>query len=211
MPAKPKSKKGGGYNTGDNPPVAPAAVPEPQKKLPDPKKDESGSEPEDGSESESGSDEAPPQAPSEPKFKTLAEKKEYEEALKKAALEDEATIKRLEEVRLRRERARLEREAAANAQAEEAALKKAEVEAAEAARQKALTERPELEMPGPKEVKDACVRLQQCASDDFLQKHGLKGAGGNKLAKIKMADFKKIFDDFQNNAPLADLHKYKGT
>merc|ERR1719436_640387 len=119
-------------------------------------------------------------------------------------------MKRLAEVKARREKARLEREAGDKAAAEAEAKKKAEAEAAEKARQKALSERPKLEVPGPKDVKDALSRLQECASEAFQQKHGFKGAGGNKLAKTKYGDFKKIFDDFQDNAPLEELHAYKG-
>mmetsp|Transcript_37474 Transcript_37474/g.98842 ORF Transcript_37474/g.98842 Transcript_37474/m.98842 type:complete len:209 (+) Transcript_37474:107-733(+) len=208
MPAK--SKKTGGYSKGDALPVAA----EPEKKLPEPKKNDSDSEDESdsGSGSEDGSDVAPPQTENkEPRFKSAAEQEAHEAELKKAALEDEATIKRLQEIRLRREKAKLEREEAEKAQAEEETRKKNEAQAAEEARQKALSERPKLQVPGPKEVKDSLMRLQQCASDEFQQKHGFKGAGGNKLTKMKYGDFKKIFDDFQENAPLEELHKYKGT
>jgi len=159
----------------------------------------------------SGEEDGQPKEKGEPRFKTLAEQKAHEQELRKEALEDQATIARLEEVRQRREKARLEREAAEKSAAEEEARKRAEAEAAEATRQKALSERPTLEVPGPKEVKEALTRLQQCAGDEFQKKHGLKGAGGNKLAKIKFADFKKIFDDFQENSPIEELHKYKGT
>eukprot|EP00931_Biecheleriopsis_adriatica_P094388 TRINITY_DN68041_c0_g1_i1.p1 TRINITY_DN68041_c0_g1~~TRINITY_DN68041_c0_g1_i1.p1 ORF type:complete len:202 (-),score=69.52 TRINITY_DN68041_c0_g1_i1:29-634(-) len=201
MPPKSKNTKGGGYGSAEAPPPAPAKP-----------EDDSESEDESSSEDGSGSDAGPPpEAKGPPRFKTLAEQRAHEEEVKKAALADEATIKRLEEVRLRREKARLEREAAEKTAAEEEARRKAEAEAAAAAREKALSERPTLEVPGPKDVKAALTRLQECASDDFLQKHGIKGATGNKLAKIKNADFQKIFKDFQDNAPVAELHKFKGT
>ena len=60
-------------------------------------------------------------------------------------------------MRKHREAARIEREAAEKAQAEAEASAKAEAEAKENARQKALSERPELEVPGPKELKDQTV------------------------------------------------------
>eukprot|EP00747_Dinoflagellata_sp_TGD_P168559 gnl/TRDRNA2_/TRDRNA2_195216_c0_seq1.p1 gnl/TRDRNA2_/TRDRNA2_195216_c0~~gnl/TRDRNA2_/TRDRNA2_195216_c0_seq1.p1 ORF type:complete len:204 (-),score=80.09 gnl/TRDRNA2_/TRDRNA2_195216_c0_seq1:30-641(-) len=203
MPKETKSKKAAGYSAEDAP-----RAPAPAKK-----KEESDSESDDGSGSGSGSDdgEAAPQEKQEPRFKNLAEQKAHEEELKKQALADEATIKRLEEIRIRREKQRLEREAAEKAAGEEEKQRKEAAEKAEQERQKALSERPKLDVPGPKEVKDSLTKLQGCASDAFLQKHGLKGATGNKLAKIKYGDFKKIFDDFQESAPLEELHKYKGT
>merc|ERR1719271_144183 len=205
-----KGKKSDGYSPDqaeDDPPVAKAS------KDDDSASDES-SNTESESENESEGDAAECAAPKkkeEPRFKSLAEQKAHEEELRKEALADQDTIGRLEEVRKRREAARIEREAAEKAQAEAEASAKAEAEAKENARQKALSERPELEVPGPKELKDALTKLQLCSNDDFQKKHGIKGAGGNKLAKIKYADFKKIFDDFQQNAPLEELHKYNGT
>mmetsp|Transcript_32394 Transcript_32394/g.75232 ORF Transcript_32394/g.75232 Transcript_32394/m.75232 type:complete len:168 (+) Transcript_32394:36-539(+) len=166
------------------------------------------------SDAESGSDGAeapPPQKTGAPRFKNDEELKAHEESLKKEALADESTIKRLEEVRQRREKARLERETAERAEAELAERHAAKAAEEEERRQKALTERPVLELPGPKDIKSALMKFQECASDDFQKKHGLKGAGGNKLSKIKAADFKKIFDDFQENATLEELHQYKGT
>jgi hypothetical protein len=65
------------------------------------------------------------------------------------------------------------------------------------------------DMPGPKEIKSTLLTLQNVASPAFLKKHGLQGAGGNKLAKIKGAAFKKIFEDFQQNAEVEELHKYQ--
>jgi len=50
--------------------------------------------------------------------------------------------------------------------------------------------------------------MQDCASDAFQKKHGIKGAGGNKLAKIKGAAFKKIFEDFQESAETSELLQY---
>eukprot|EP01052_Picozoa_sp_SAG31_P034249 SAG31_NODE_3975_length_3702_cov_42.904246_5_plen_92_part_00 len=41
-------------------------------------------------------------------------------------------------------------------------------------------------------MKSALVQLQGIASAEFLQKHGLKGASGNKLAKFKRADFEAV-------------------
>lgn len=198
MAPKSKNTKGGGYSSSEAP-QAPEA------------KNESASESESESDEDGSSDEGPPDKKGEPRFKTLEEQRAHEAALKEDALADTATIKRLEEVRRRREEVRIAREAQEKAEAEEAALKKAADEASAEARQKALSERPVLELPGPKDMKAALMRLQDCANDAFLQKHGLKGAGGNKLGKIKHGDFKKMFDDFQENAPMEDLHKFKGT
>eukprot|EP00930_Biecheleria_cincta_P054115 TRINITY_DN4002_c0_g1_i1.p1 TRINITY_DN4002_c0_g1~~TRINITY_DN4002_c0_g1_i1.p1 ORF type:complete len:206 (-),score=63.94 TRINITY_DN4002_c0_g1_i1:150-767(-) len=205
MAPKSKNTKGGGYTCSE----APRA---PASEKPEAKDEESASESESDSEGDGSSDEGPtPEKKGEPRFKTLEEQRAHEVALKEEALADTATIQRLEETRRRREAARIEREAAEKAEAEETARKKAEDEAAHEARQKALSERPILELPAPKDMKAALLRLQDCASDAFLQKHGLKGAGGNKLGKIKHGDFKKIFDDFQENAPMENLHKFKGT
>jgi hypothetical protein len=49
-----------------------------------------------------------------------------------------------------------------------------------------------LAVPAPKEMKSALIQLQECAAADFLQKHGLKGASGNKLAKIKRGQFEEV-------------------
>lgn len=205
-PAEPASGEAGA--SGAPPPETTKDPPEPDSKAGDPDA-ESGSESDSGSEQGDGA--APAQDDSMPKFKSRAELRAWEAELKEAALADAATIKRLEEVRARREKAKAEREMAEKAQAEEEARRKAEAEAAEEARQRALSQRPRLELPGPKDVKTALMKLQECASDDFLKKHGLKGAGGNKLAKIKNAEFQKIFDDFQENGDVAELHKYIGT
>lgn len=70
-------------------------------------------------------------------------------------------------------------------------------------------ERPTLDVPGQKAVKDALTRLQQCAGEEFQKRHGLKGATSKNLAKIKFADFQQIFADFQNNSPTEELLKYK--
>jgi len=72
-------------------------------------------------------------------------------------------------------------------------------------------ERPTLDVPGPKAVTEALTRLQQCAGDEFQKRHGLKGATSKKLAKIKFADFQKMFADFQDNSPTEELIKYRGT
>eukprot|EP00929_Paragymnodinium_shiwhaense_P011186 TRINITY_DN116656_c0_g1_i1.p1 TRINITY_DN116656_c0_g1~~TRINITY_DN116656_c0_g1_i1.p1 ORF type:complete len:205 (-),score=78.16 TRINITY_DN116656_c0_g1_i1:44-658(-) len=200
-------KKGGGYSS-TKPPVAPKKESKTDEQGSDASESEEDSE--EDSESDSGTD-GEAQQQEIPKFKTKAELRAWEEEIAKKAMDDTKTIKRLEEVRARREKLRLEKEAAEKQSADEEARRKAEAEAAEEVRQKALQERPELELPGPKDVKTACMKLQECASEEFLKKHGLKGATGNKLAKIKHADFKKIFEDFQDNAELAQLHKYKGT
>lgn len=65
-----------------------------------------------------------------------------------------------------------------------------------------------LEVPSPAEKKSALTKLQQCMSDDFLKKHGLKDVGGNKLAKIKYSDFERIFKDFQAKASKPECTAY---
>lgn len=156
----------------------------------------------DGSDSSGGAEDAPP--PEKPRFKTKEELEAHTKALTDAALKDAATLKRLEEVRARREAARIKRD--------EEAAKQAAIEAELAARAAAAnvkgTERPTLAVPGPKEIKSSLMAMQEAASDSFLKKHGLKGAGGNKLAKIKGAAFKKIFEDFQENAETEELLQY---
>jgi len=82
------------------------------------------------------------------------------------------------------------------------------VEAEDEKRRTELLERPTLELPAPKDAKAALMKLQQCANEDFLKKHGLTSAGKNNLTKIQTAEFKIIFDDFQQNADVAELHKY---
>eukprot|EP00927_Polykrikos_kofoidii_P026358 TRINITY_DN23498_c0_g1_i1.p1 TRINITY_DN23498_c0_g1~~TRINITY_DN23498_c0_g1_i1.p1 ORF type:complete len:225 (+),score=68.12 TRINITY_DN23498_c0_g1_i1:80-754(+) len=224
MPAKPK-KKSGGYGGAAGAPVAdmknltisessevaPQTKPEDTKVVPKPKKIESKSESSDDSDSDSSDGVAPQPQTDRPKFKTKEELRAWEAELKEQALADKATLARLEEVRLKREKQRLEREAAEKAAAEEASREKAKAEAADELRQQQLSERPTLELPGPKDVKAALMRLQECASDEFQKKHGIKGTTGNKLAKIKNAEFKVMFDDFQANGDIAELHKYKGT
>lgn len=226
------SRKAGGYDAGEAPPVAPAAAapaaepekPTPAKKEATPVKkadakegiasESEDDEEDDGSEGGGGDDAAPDEGgkrKGEPRFASVAEQKAHEDFLKKLALEDKATIRRLQEIREKREQQKEERDAVEQTAADEDKQKKKAAKAADEKRQAALSSRPKLELPGPKEIKDGCVRLQNCASDEFQQKHGLKGAGGNKLAKMKMGDFKKIFDDFQENAPIEHLHAYLGT
>ena len=153
-------------------------------------------------DSSDGEPDAPP--PEKPRFKSKEELEAHTKALAEAALQDEATLQRLAEVRARREAARIKRE--------EEAAKQAKIEAELAARAAAAnakgTERPTLPMPGPKDIKSSLMAMQEAASDSFQKKHGLKGAGGNKLAKIKGAAFKKIFDDFQESAETEELLQY---
>jgi len=98
-------------------------------------------------------------------------------------------------------------ELAKKAATEEAERKRQQEEA----RQQTLSERPELELPAPKDYKEALTRLQTCTSEDFQKKHELEGLSGNKLAKIKYGKFRKIFADFVDTATLQELHKFKGT
>lgn len=49
---------------------------------------------------------------------------------------------------------------------------------------------------------------QGIADDSFLKKNGLKKASGNKLAKMKRAEFEKIMADFQENAPVDQLEEF---
>lgn len=79
------------------------------------------------------------------------------------------------------------------------------------ARQKALSERPELDVPGPKEKQEALLKLQKCTSDEFQKKHGLKGASGNTLARWNYSSFQETFADFREHGQLQELHTYKGT
>lgn len=116
------------------------------------------------------------------------------------------------QVRARRAKAEKERAEREAKEAEQEAARAAAVAAQEGSRRPAGGaggERPVLDVPGPKEIKSTLMALQEAASDEFLKKHGLKGAGGNKLAKIKGAAFKKIFSDFQDNADIAELEKYQ--
>ena len=49
---------------------------------------------------------------------------------------------------------------------------------------------------------------QGIAADDFLKRNNLKKASGNKLAKIKRAEFEKIMADFQETAAVSELEEY---
>ena len=65
-------------------------------------------------------------------------------------------------------------------------------------------------MPAPKEMKSALMSLQGIAAADFLAKHQLKGASGNKLAKIKRAQFEAVrrplpTTDTQTEKPASEL------
>lgn len=57
------------------------------------------------------------------------------------------------------------------------------------------------EVPPPKQIKVALQSLQASADKDFLKQHGLLGASGNKLAKVKGSDFTKMFEEFRSVAP----------
>ena len=157
----------------------------------------------DSSDGESDTEEAPRPA-EKPRFKSKEELEAHAKALADAALKDEATLQRLAEVRARREAARIKREEEA---AKQAALE-AELAARAAAGNATGKERPTLPVPGPKDMKSSLTAMQEAASDSFQKKHGLKGAGGNKLAKIKGAAFKAIFDEFQETAETEELLQY---
>merc|ERR1711966_129036 len=92
--------------------------------------------------------------------------------------EAKSDLARLAEVRKRREEAKKKRE-----EEEAAAAGDAEA-AAKAEKEKAAKASAKVELPKPtqKEVKTALLRIQDAASDDFLNKWKLKGASGNKLA-----------------------------
>lgn len=187
------SMEGGG---GIDESVEVQAAPEPELAYDDESEDE---------EQASSGDEGAAAPPAEkPRFKSKAELEAHAKAVEAEALADEATMKRLAEVRARREAARIKRE---EEEAKQAAIE-AELAARAAAANATSTERPTLPTPGPKEVKASLMAMQEAASDAFQKKHGLKGAGGNKLAKIKGAAFKKIFEDFQENAETSELLQY---
>lgn len=50
-------------------------------------------------------------------------------------------------------------------------------------------------------MKIALQSLQASADKDFLKQHGLIGASGNKLAKVKGSEFTKLFEEFRDIAP----------
>ena len=102
-------------------------------------------------------------------------------------------------------RARIERDAEA---AKLAAIEAELAARAAAGNAEGSQERPTLPLPGPKDMKGALMAMQEAASDAFQKKHGIKGAGGNKLAKVKGAAFKKIFEDFQESAETSELLQY---
>mmetsp|Transcript_165887 Transcript_165887/g.318564 ORF Transcript_165887/g.318564 Transcript_165887/m.318564 type:complete len:412 (+) Transcript_165887:110-1345(+) len=203
-------KKGSGKGKGEKG-YKTEKLPEAKKKDEDDDSEDGSDEEDTSSEEEEAGGEAAASAPRDdlPKFKNKEELRQWEAELKEQALADKKTMDRLEEVRQRREKARLEREAAEKAEAEAEAKKKAEDEEKEKKRQEALSERPVLDVPGPKDIKSACMKLQDVAGDEFLAKHGIKGATGNKLAKMKHGDFKNISQDFHDNADTSQLHTYK--
>merc|ERR1711934_187362 len=115
--------------------------------------------------------------------------------------EAKSDLARLAEVKERRRLAAEKKKAEADAESEAVA-------AAEEAK-KAAAKAPvkvELPMPTQKEVKSALLKMQDCASDDFQTKHKLKGASGNKLAKMKYGEFQKVWQDFVDNES-AKVHK----
>lgn len=106
--------------------------------------------------------------------------------------EAKTDLARLAEVRKRREEA-----AAKKLQAEtDAAAQEAAAEAKKEADKKAANTKVELVIPTQKEMKSALLKLQEVASADYQARHQLKGASGNKLAKIKYAEFTKMWEDF---------------
>ena len=50
--------------------------------------------------------------------------------------------------------------------------------------------------------------LQGCASESFLKAHALKKASGNKLAKMKRAEFEKIMTEFAATAEISELEDF---
>merc|ERR1712032_561121 len=72
------------------------------------------------------------------------------------------------------------------------------------------SERPDVELPSPNEMTKALKQLQQCANDEFLLEHGLKGRGSSKkLAEIKWSAFKDIFNQFHATASVMEKSKYQ--
>ena len=118
-----------------------------------------------------------------------------------------ANLARLAEVKARRA------EAAAARAAEEAAEPQPEPEQEKEKKKKkgakkAAAERPVIPVPPPKEMKSALIRLQGCAGDEFLKKHKLNKLSGNKLAKMKRADFEKIIAAFQAEGDLEAIEEF---
>lgn len=115
--------------------------------------------------------------------------------------EAKSDLARLAEVKKRRQ------EAAEKKKAEAEAAETGEAAAAEAKKEAAKAPvKVVLPMPTQKEVKSALMKMQDCASDDFQSKHKLKGASGNKLAKMKYGEFQKVWQDFVDNES-AKVHK----
>lgn len=64
------------------------------------------------------------------------------------------------------------------------------------------------EAPGPKEQKAVLQALQATASADWLQSAGLTGLSGNALAKIRRADFIRLWQHFrEEQAPQLEAAK----
>merc|ERR1712188_70794 len=108
--------------------------------------------------------------------------------------EAKADLARLQEGRKRREEAKKKKEAEAAAAAS-AEAEKAEKEKAKSAKQEKVV----LPTPTQKEMKSALIQLQDCANEDFQKKWKLDSMSGNKLAKMKYSDFKKLWEDFVEN------------
>eukprot|EP01043_Picozoa_sp_COSAG02_P060387 COSAG02_NODE_7880_length_2806_cov_1.235685_3_plen_271_part_00 len=202
--------------------------------------------------------------------------REAEQTAKGMNEEGAANLARLEEVRRRRAEAAAKREEeAAEAAAAESARRgsapepeldqSVEVDDSSEKKKKkksskskkgSKSDRPQVPIPPPKEMKAALIRLQVrhpptrmrtrricprpalcparvrmrfalgavagtrshqltqppgaqgIAANDFLSRHNLKKASGNKLAKIKRTDFEKIMADFQETAAVSELEEF---
>ena len=118
-----------------------------------------------------------------------------------------ANLARLAEVKARREEAAAARAAEAAAPQPEPESKQDKKKKA-SSKKKATAERPVIPVPPPKEMKSTLIRLQGCAGDEFLKKHGLNKLSGNKLAKMKRADFEKIITAFQDEGDLEAIEEF---
>jgi len=117
--------------------------------------------------------------------------------------EAKADLARLTEVRRRREEAKKKKDEGALAEAAAAADDSAAKSSAKDKNKKVV-----LPTPTQKEVKSALINLQDSADDDFQKKWKLNGLSGNKLAKMKYAEFMKIWEDFVENGSDAEHREY---
>jgi len=68
--------------------------------------------------------------------------------------------------------------------------------------------KPDLPVPTQKEMKSALIQIQECANEEFQKKFKLKGASGNKLAKMKYGEFTKLFEAFVEECSAQEQREY---